>query len=130
MKTEMSPIEREWTEKALEVMTGPVSPSLSERAVRWRQAQLFIQTWMRDATGAGVSPGQMLDVPDGLLWQLSASERIVGFEQGSVVTDGPEGMRAFAFQRQGKIKQLRPRVAQRLISALRDRQLKALELAR
>lgn len=130
LKSEMSPAERAWTDKAMEVMAGPVAPSLTERVTRFRQAQVFIHTWMTEAARAGVSPGQMLDLPEGLLWQLSPSERIVGFEQGSVVTDGPEGMRVFAFQKKGLAKQLRPRVAQRRIAALRDRQLKALELAR
>jgi hypothetical protein len=130
LKSEMSPTERAWTDKAMEVMIGPVAPSMAERATRWRLAQIFIQTWMFEATRAGVSPSQMLDLQDGMLWRLAPNERIVGFEKGSVVTDGPDGMRAFAFQKQGSIKQLRPRVAQRLIASLRDRQLKALELVR
>lgn len=130
LKSEMSPTERAWTDKAMEVMIRPVAPSMAERATRWRQAQIFIHTWMTEATSAGVSPNQMLDQEAGMLWRLAPNERIVGFEKGSVVTDGPDGMRAFAFHKQGGIKQLRPRAAQRLIASVRDRQLKALEAVR
>lgn len=123
-------MERAWTEKAVQIVMEPSELSLNERVARWHQAQLFIQTWMYEAVGAGVTPCQMLDVAGGMLWQMRASERIVGFEAGAVVTDGPEGLRVFAFQKQGDPKQLRPRVAQRRIAALRDRQLKAVEMAR
>ena len=88
-------------------------------------ARVFIEKWAGEAARAAVPPACLLKADGGLLWSLSKSERILGFEKKSVVTTGTEGVRAYGFLPCGTAYQLKPRTAARRIAAVLDRHLAA-----